>query len=277
MELYPGQHLLSSLVNDKNFGADKLDYLQRDAHHSGYGLALNSNAIINYLQYQDGQIGIDEKSKEEIMAYQFSYLRMYNQIYFQKTVKTFARMYIRALVDVFGGSGEIESIFDYTDAEALSKLSHHKLIQHIVRRIPFRTVAVFKVMGYEKEQRIRDYDYSVYGVDNQMLRQWSQKISNPQFLTGLERSLEETLNLSNCQLLVVQPGFSESLVMPDVLLYRKSRGIFESLNEQVLTHPLSLKEVADRSFYIRIAADEKALPLKSFDFEQFFSDNIPLV
>jgi len=277
VELFSGQHPLSALVHDKNFGADKLDYLQRDSHHSGYDIALNTDAIINYLQYQDGKIGIDEKSKEEIMAYQFSYLRMYSQVYFHKTVKTFTRMFTRALMDEFGQGRKIDSIVDDTDAEVLSKLLHHKLIQHIIRRIPFRTVAVFKIAGYEKEQRIREYDYPVYGVNEKIIRQWSKQISDPQFLTRLERSLENSLGLPDCQLLVVQSGFFKHLVMPDVLLYRKKRAIFESLNEQVPSHPQSLKEVADRSFYIRIAADQKAFPIKSFDLKQFFSDSIPLI
>lgn len=275
LKLFQGKDPFCQIVRDKNFGADKIDYLQRDALHVGYELGLNTETIIKYLQYQAGYLGVDEKSKEEIMAYQFSFLRMYIRIYMQKTVKIFARMFQRALTEYLEKGHDEESIWEMTDADIKALLSGHSLMNCIRNRKQLKTAAVFKIDGYEKEERVGNRGYPVYGIEPNLLLFWSKQIDNPKFLLKLEKQLEAALGLERDNLIIVQPNFYEKLIPKDVLLYRKGKGEFESLFEQVTSHPISLKEMADRAFYIRVAIVPDFLAtVRNFNFKNFFGEQI---
>jgi uncharacterized protein len=287
LQLFRHEHPLSPLVHDKNFGADKLDYLQRDAHHVGYELGLNDDAIISYLQFQDGIIGVDMKSKEEMMAYQFSYLRMYNQIYFNKTVKIFARMLLRVLSDqVYEGFINLdhhrrqslaEYLFNSTDAELVGGILSHPLIPLIKYRQPHKTAVVFKIAGYEQEERRRDRHYPVHGIEPELLGQWSKQLDNPEFVLELEQQLEAALKLRYSSALIVQPNFYDKIIPHDILLYNLEKNTFTSLFRQVPSHPHSLQEVIDRAFYIRVVVNEDHLTeVAGFNFKNFFKKHIPV-
>jgi HD superfamily phosphohydrolase len=280
MELYDGKHPLSPLVHDRNFGADKLDYLQRDAYHVGYEIALNTDAIIYYLQYQDGQLGVDEKSKEVMMAYQFTYMRMYHEIYFQKTVKINARMLLRALTEVLGDKlkhpEDLDYMWEYSDAQLMQVIADHPLAKLFRGRQHCKTTCVLKIEGYESEERRQDRLYPVIGIPRDVLRRWSEKITDRLWLVELEHELEAELGLPQGGFaLVVQPNFYEAVVPKDLLLYCYTENRFQSLFERVPSHPLSLQEVADRAFFIRVAVDrahtERAM---KFDYLQFFQKHL---
>ncbi len=269
--LFLNNNPLSRLVTDKNFGADKLDYLQRDAHHTGYNLVIHYQNIINYLQYLDGELGIDAKAKEEIINYQFSYLRMYNHVYRQKTVKTFARMFQRAVLDSFAGPREIKQLYGYTDSEIFEKLYGHFLYDKIRNRQVHKTVMVFKIAGYEQEELVGKRPFTIVGIDPARIQQWSQRIEDIQFLLELENELAKELGLLRGQALVVQPNFDSKTVCPDVSLYQYNRGKFASLFNLVPSHPNNLQEAVDRAFYIRVVVDCDYLEqAHDFDYHGFF-------
>lgn len=272
-QLYRREHPLHCLIHDRNFGADKLDYLQRDSYHVGYELALNDSSLISYLQFKDGVVGIDQKSKEEMMAYQFSYLRMYSVIYFQKTVKIFARMLQRALCNCCGSPAAVANLYDCTDTQLLNHITSHVLAPRITNRGPFKTVHVFKIAGYEVEERIGNRAYRVTGIHPEQLKQWSLNFIDPWKLIRIEDQLSEALGLPASHALIVQPGFPDKLVPLDVNLYRFGKDTFASLFEQVPTHPRNLREMMDRHFYMLVAVpQEDVARVASFNFAQFFTE-----
>src|SRR3989344_4448694 len=58
------QKPLYKIVMDKNVGMDKLDYLERDTFHTGFGQRPDIESIFNYLVYLKGNLVIDKKSLE---------------------------------------------------------------------------------------------------------------------------------------------------------------------------------------------------------------------
>ncbi|MDP3697589.1 MAG: HD domain-containing protein, partial [Candidatus Taylorbacteria bacterium] len=55
---------LYKIVMDKNVGMDKLDYLERDVYHTGFGQMPDIESLFNYLVYLKGSLVIDKKSLE---------------------------------------------------------------------------------------------------------------------------------------------------------------------------------------------------------------------
>ncbi len=275
-QLFLHQHLASCLVHDRNFGADKLDYLARDAYHTGYELGLNVHNILSYLIFDGQTLGVEEKMKEEVIRVQLSYLSMYTRLYLHKTGKIAARMYQRALQDYLRGQPEhLSGWWDLTDAEAEARLIHSPLMQALhQRRLP-KTVCVLKMKGYEDEERVGDRGYPVFGLSLARIRMQSRMFENPENLLQFEQRLEEMVGLQPGDVIVSQTGRYDKLVPVDALLYCLAEKHFTSLFQRVPSHVANLSEIADRAFAIRIAVQPERIPaFSSFVWEDFLTKHL---
>jgi uncharacterized protein len=277
-EFFTQRHPLSALVHDKNFGADKIDYLARDAYHTGYELGLNTSTIISYLQFDGQTLGVEEKAKEEIIRFQHAFFTMYLKVYLDKTAKQLARMYQRALTEHIMDTSDsklAEAIWSMTDGEVTALLAKHPLMQRIVKRQLMNTVAVVKVAGFEQEERVAGRGYPVIELSEEDVASISAYLGDPFKVLAAEVELEQELDVPRGSLLLVQPNGYDSILPKDVPLFSLETGGFTSLFERVPSHPLSLRETRKRGFFIRVVVDPSLIErCRKYNFSQYFTGEL---
>ncbi|HIQ11229.1 MAG TPA: HD domain-containing protein [Pyrodictium sp.] len=78
---------LTSLISS-DLDVDRLDYLPRDAHHTGvaYGLIDRERILDTLTVLDDGRIAIDEKGIQAVESFYVARLHMYQAVYYHKTI-----------------------------------------------------------------------------------------------------------------------------------------------------------------------------------------------
>ncbi|MEK7570529.1 MAG: HD domain-containing protein [Patescibacteria group bacterium] len=274
--LFTQRDPLSALVHDKNLGADKIDYLARDAHHTGYELGLNTSTILTYLQFDGTTLGVEEKVKEEVIRFQHSFLTMYLRVYLDKTSKQLARLYQRALTEhLLEHPEDSGSIWGMTDTQVMALLAHHPLMLRLHDRRLFKTTWVLKVEGCEREERIAHRYYSVMGLPEEAVRVLSAYLDDPQRVLAAEEALENYLHIPRHHLAIVQPNGYDSILPKDVALFSVHEKRFTSLFDRVPSHLRTLQEARQRGFFIRVAVDPGyAEQCAQFDFLGYFESEL---
>src|SRR3990167_2761493 len=84
-QIFSRKNPLYKIVMDKNVGMDKLDYLERDVYHTGFGQRPDIESLFNYMVFIKGNLTIDKKSLEAAKQMQRLYLYMYKEVYLHKS------------------------------------------------------------------------------------------------------------------------------------------------------------------------------------------------
>lgn len=278
LALMRGEHPWSILVKHKVFGADKLDYLERDAYHTGSEIAMNIGKIIGCMQFKDGQFGIDEDAKEEIITNLANYQRMYLEVYLHRTVKMFARMYQRALMEsIEDGTLDPVAVWDMVDHELHARLMHHPLMQRITDRRMLDTAACIKIQGYRDEEHYRaKRKHALFTLPLEELTDWSNAIHDATFVLNLERSIEQVAGCPPHSVFLVQTDPLKSLTkLPDIQIYSRRTHKFRSLYD---TSALSRHEVlrrVHRAYFLCVMVTPDALSrVRSLDIKAFLKEKI---
>src|SRR3989338_5544027 len=115
---------LYRIVMDKNVGMDKLDYLERDVYHTGFGQRPDIESMFNYLVYLKGDLVIDKKSLEAAKQMQKLYLYMYKEVYLHKSALISQRFLQKMIVMLI----KLENL----DPAKLWLMSDKELMAHII-------------------------------------------------------------------------------------------------------------------------------------------------
>lgn len=278
LALMEGKHDWSILIKHKTFGADKLDYLERDAHHIGYDIALNKGRLINCLQFKDGQFGIDEDAKDEVITNQFNYLRMYLEVYLHRSVQMFARMYQRALKEAVEQKiVSPEIVWDLVDHELHAQLMYHPLMRWIIDRQPLRTVVCFKIAGYESEEKHEAQSaYPIIGIDRGVMEQWSTQLHRSSRILALERELETEAVCPDRSVFIVQTDPLPRLLRhPDIQIYSRATGTFRSLYETKSSPLDEIVQRISRAYYLCVmTTPEAGAAVAKLDLKGFFIERL---
>lgn len=78
---------LTSLISS-DLDVDRLDYLPRDAHHTGvaYGLIDRERILDTLTILDDGRVAVDEKGVQAVESFYVARLHMYQAVYYHKTI-----------------------------------------------------------------------------------------------------------------------------------------------------------------------------------------------
>jgi uncharacterized protein len=103
--------------------ADRIDYLQRDAHYTGVAHgAIDAVRLMETLRAVDGRLVFAEKGRSAVEGFLVGRALMYSTVYFHKTVRA-AEMMAQAAVERMDGYPETaRDVFRWTDAEWLTWL-----------------------------------------------------------------------------------------------------------------------------------------------------------
>ncbi|MGA8543176.1 MAG: HD domain-containing protein [Thermoplasmata archaeon] len=103
--------------------ADRIDYLQRDAHYTGVAHgAIDAVRLLDTLRVLGGHVVFAEKGRSAVEGFLVGRALMYSSVYFHKTVRA-AEMMAQGAVERAPGYPEAaRELFGWTDGELLARL-----------------------------------------------------------------------------------------------------------------------------------------------------------
>ena len=103
--------------------ADRIDYLQRDAHYTGVGHgAIDAARLLDTMRAVDGRLVFAEKGRSAVEGFLVGRALMYSTVYYHKTVRA-AEMMAQAAVERLPGYPDAaRPLFTVTDGELLVRV-----------------------------------------------------------------------------------------------------------------------------------------------------------
>jgi uncharacterized protein len=161
--------------------ADRLDYLQRDAHYTGVAHgAIDAVRLFDTLRARDRRIVFAEKGRSAVEGFAVGRALMYSTVYYHKTVRA-AEMMAQAAVERAPGYPQAAAPwFALTDGELLVRLREAggiaaRLVERLLsRRLYKRVFAVATVPAAER-------------------RRWNRFVARPEERRALEDEIADAL------------------------------------------------------------------------------------
>jgi HD superfamily phosphohydrolase len=103
--------------------ADRIDYLQRDAHYTGVAHgAIDAARLLDTMHVHRGRLVFADKGRSAVEGFLVGRALMYSSVYYHKTVRA-AEMMAQAALERFPGYPEsARAAFDWTDGEWLARV-----------------------------------------------------------------------------------------------------------------------------------------------------------
>lgn len=103
--------------------ADRIDYLQRDAHYTGVGHgAVDAGRLLETMRADGGRLAFAEKGRSAVEGFLVGRALMYSTVYYHKTVRA-AEMMAQAAIERQPGYPEVaREQFRWADGELLTRL-----------------------------------------------------------------------------------------------------------------------------------------------------------
>lgn len=122
-EIASGKGGLADELISCDIGADRMDYLKRDAHHIGvaYGM-IDTDRIIHTIGSENGKICLERGGLEAAESLLIGRFLMFSSVYLHKTVRIASAMLNRAIGNAVGGGLAPGEFLDAGDEEMLLRL-----------------------------------------------------------------------------------------------------------------------------------------------------------
>ena len=224
---------LYRIVMDKNVGMDKLDYLDRDVYHTGFGQRPDIESIFNYLIYFKGKLVIDKKSLEAAKQMQRLYLYMYKEVYLHKSAlisQRFLQKMIARLIKLENiNPAELWHLNDYELMGRVS-VSRNKELQFLhqcykTRNLP-RTGMVIRLRDKEFKERIAGKQIKVIGESRDFFQRFMKHVL-PDDLEKLESAVGTFINTPAHRVVIV-PTLTPWRFVPEDILYHDNGRILST-------------------------------------------------
>ena len=236
--LFGRKNDIHKIVTDKNMGMDKLDYLDRDVYHTGFGPRPDIKSVLDYLSFIKGNLVIDKKSLEAAKQTQKMYLYMYKEFYLHKSSQINQR-FLEKMIAVW-------MKLDGVDPGKLWLMNDYELLAHIYkhddpdlqfmyqcfknRNLP-KTGLVMRLKSRQSKERISGKKIKVIGEEKEFFDNFAEH-SSFKALEKLETLIGHELGVDPNKIIVV-PMISSWRFVPEDILYHDAGRIF-SLKK---THP----------------------------------------
>ena len=254
--LFGRKNDLYKIVMDKNLGMDKLDYLERDVYHTGFGQRPDIKSVFDYLSFINGHLVIDKKSLEGAKQMQRLYMYMYKEFYLHKSSQISQR-FLEKMIATWIKLDKINpgKLWLMNDQELMAHIYMHKnpVLQFLyqsykTRNLP-KTGLVIRLKNRQSKERISGKKIKVIGEDRVFFDGFS-KFSSFEKLDKLENLIGRVLKIKPYKIVVV-PMITPWRFIPEDILYHDDGDIF-SLKE---THPdyfEAMKSEADDYVAVRV-------------------------
>ncbi|MFY9717966.1 MAG: HD domain-containing protein [Thermoplasmata archaeon] len=118
----PASPLLGEILHGA-IDADRIDYMQRDAHYTGVAHgAVDAVRLLDTVRVAGGHLGFAEKGRGAVEGFLVGRALMYSTVYYHKTVRAAETMAQAAVERLPGYPGQVREVFGLTDGELLVRL-----------------------------------------------------------------------------------------------------------------------------------------------------------
>ncbi len=247
---------LYKIVMDRNVGMDKLDYLERDTFHTGFGQRPDIESIFNYLVYLKGALVIDKKSLEAAKQIQRLYLYMYKEVYLHKST-LISQRFLQKIISMLVRCENIDpaSLWLMNDSELVGKMYNNPdpKIQFLyncykTRGFP-RTGLVIRLKNREFKERIAGKAIRVVGEDKEFFEKFI-KHGSPANLEQMEEKLATEIGQDGYKIIIV-PTLMPWRFVPEDILYHDDGKIL-SLKSTHKEYFEALKSEMDDYMAVRV-------------------------
>ena len=255
-ECFELKNPLGKIISDKNLGMDKLDYLDRDTYHIGFGQRPDIETILNYLSFFDGSVVIDKKALESAKQIQRLYIYMYKEVYLHKS-SLIAKRFLQKMISLWISLRHI-------DPETLWLMNDQELIAHVyldsdpriqflysvyAKRIAPSTGVVFRVSQKQLRERIAGKKIKVIGEKPDFFKRF-EVYTSPEKLENIESQIARLLKIPEHTVLVV-PTLNPWRFAPEDILYHDD-GVVYSLKDTQASYFEAMKGELEEYLSIRI-------------------------
>lgn len=228
---------LYRIVMDKNVGMDKLDYLERDVYHTGFGQRPDIESIFNYLVFIKGQLVIDKKSLEAAKQMQRLYIYMYKEVYLHKSA-LISQRFIQKMIAMLIGLEKLEAgeLWKMNDKELMALIYTHKnkdlqfLYNSYKNRVLPSAGLVIRLKSREFKERIAGKEIKVVGEGSEFFQRFMDHAS-PKDLENLESKIA-VLVKQPAHKIVIVPTLTPWRFVPQDILYHDNGRILSLKDTQ---------------------------------------------
>ena len=247
---------LYKIVMDKNVGMDKLDYLERDVYHTGFGQRPDIESIFNYLVYLKGNLVVDKKSLEAAKQMQRLYLYMYKEVYLHKS-SLISQRFLEKMIAMWLKLAAVkpDELWLMNDKELIGEIYKNpdKNLQFLYqcyrnRNLP-RTGLVLRLNDKQFKERIAGKAIKVIGEDRNFFENFL-KHASPQAIEKTEEDIAKLIGVPGYKIIVV-PTLTPWRFAPEDILYHDDGKVF-SLKETQNAYFDSLKEEMKEYLALRV-------------------------
>ncbi|OGM96582.1 MAG: hypothetical protein A3B86_00735 [Candidatus Yanofskybacteria bacterium RIFCSPHIGHO2_02_FULL_38_22b] len=236
-KMFKHQNPLFNIVMDKNVGMDKLDYLERDTYHTGFGQRPDIESIFNYLIYLKGKLVIDKKSLEAAKQMQRLYIYMYKEVYLHKSA-LISQRFLQKMIAILMNLEKFNpsKLWELNDNEMLALIytskneDLHFLYNCFKNRVLPRTGLVIRLKNREFKERIAGKKIKVIGEDLKFFEKLMGRAS-PKDLEKLESKVAKLVKVPVHKVVIV-PTLTPWRFVPQDILYHDNGRILSLKDTQ---------------------------------------------
>ena len=261
-DMLKGEEPLAAWVSDRNLGADKLDYLQRDAFHIGFTGAPDLETIQRQtILTADNFLALNEKFIEEGKRLQKFYSYLHQHGYLNKTALAAQRLMQRALQEELritpDPANAEEEIWELNDAQLFAWLAKAKsrltrqLSARIANRQLYRTCRCIKPEGYAYVENTVGKPIAVQEWSRAKLLKFSHVMQSLEQVRTLEDRLANAAKLAPGDVVLAAMPYFTKLLPKDLRIANGGPDDYWLFNKD-RDHKASLESDYLRTFAVRV-------------------------
>jgi uncharacterized protein len=242
-------------VHDKNLGAEKLDYLSRDAYYT-LGEKPGVEYLAHHTYFIDGQLMVDEKVIDQAKSIQDFYVKMYKLVYLRKNAAIGQRIVQKMMAELMATAPLTEqALWALTDfgLMGLFETSPSPVVQDYYQRLMRRDLPRTAITVRSEQFEGIESDITTKAQANMSLPEnrllqlvKAPQLATPSSLSRVEAEIERLAGLPPQSVIVLPPSAPHRFVSQDITIYRGSQppaklsdyfgSHFEALREEGLSY-----------------------------------------
>src|SRR3989338_953077 len=209
-------------VHDKNLGAEKFDYLARDAFYTIKELP-GVDYISRYIYFIDNQVVVDERVIDQAKAIQDFYIKMSKHVYLRKKSAILQRLVQKMAYELVKEGMGVKEIWKFTDFGLMGRfeISENPLIRNyygslMAGHLPKTAIEIKYEQFVQLDEKRRDKSLNVFGLPEEVLNSMlsRKKFANLKSLEEVERGIAELVGIPKESLIIV-PSLSHHRFVPE--------------------------------------------------------------